>query len=42
VLALPIAVVGGIGLLAVGIAGSKALKRRSRIKEIERSLRGSM
>jgi hypothetical protein len=42
VLALPLAVVLGIGLLAVGIAGSKALKRRSRIKEIERSLRGSM
>ena len=38
VLALPIAVVGGIGLLAVSIAGSKALRRRSRIKEIERTL----
>jgi opacity protein-like surface antigen len=38
VLALPIAVVGGIGLLAVSITGWRALKRRSRIKEIERSL----
>jgi hypothetical protein len=38
VLALPIAVVGGIALLGLGYAGSVALKRRSRIRAIERSL----
>jgi hypothetical protein len=38
VLALPIAVIGAIALLGVGIAGSRALKRRARIREIERSL----
>jgi hypothetical protein len=38
VLALPIAFIGAIALLAVGIAGSRALKRRARVREIERSL----
>ena len=38
VLALPVAFVGAIALLAVGVAGSRALKRRARIREIERSL----
>jgi hypothetical protein len=38
VLALPIAFVGAIALLGVSIAGSRALKRRARIREIERSL----
>jgi hypothetical protein len=38
VLALPGAFIGGIALLAVGIAGSRALKQRSRVKEIERFL----
>jgi hypothetical protein len=42
VLALPIAFLGAIALLAVSIAGARALKRRARIREIERSLRGSM
>jgi hypothetical protein len=38
VLALPIAFIGAIALLAVGIAGSRALKRRARVREIEREL----
>jgi opacity protein-like surface antigen len=38
VLALPIAVVGGIGLIAVGFVGVRALRQRSRIREIERDL----
>jgi len=42
VLALPIAVVRAIALLAIAFAGSRALKRRSRIREIERELKGSM
>ena len=37
-LVLPVASVGAIALLAVGIAGSRALKRRARVREIERSL----
>jgi hypothetical protein len=41
VLALPIAVVGAIALLAIAFAGSRALKRRSRIREIERELQSS-
>jgi hypothetical protein len=40
VLALPVAFIGGIALLAVSIAGTRALKRRARIREIERLLRG--
>jgi hypothetical protein len=38
VLVLPIAFLGAIALLAVSIAGARALKRRARIREIERSL----
>ena len=38
VLALPIAFIGAIALLAVGIAGSRALKRRARVREIQRLL----
>jgi hypothetical protein len=38
VLALPIAVVGAIALLAVGLVGSRALNRRARIRAIERDL----
>jgi hypothetical protein len=38
VLALPIAFIGAIALLAVGIAGARGLKRRARIREIERQL----
>jgi hypothetical protein len=38
VLVLPIAFVGGIALVAIGLAGSRALKRRARVREIERSL----
>ncbi|MFL5926731.1 MAG: hypothetical protein ACJ77E_07335 [Gaiellaceae bacterium] len=41
VLALPIAAVGAVALLGIAIATSRALKRRSRIRAIERSLRGS-
>jgi hypothetical protein len=40
VLALPVAFIGGIASLAVSIAGTRALKRRARIREIERLLRG--
>ena len=40
VLALPIAFVGAIALLALGFAGSRALKRRAHVREIERSLSG--
>jgi hypothetical protein len=39
VLALPIAVVAAIALLGVAFAGSRALKRRSRIRAIEHALR---
>jgi hypothetical protein len=42
VLALPAAFVGGIALLGLSIAGVRALKRRARIREIQRDLRGSM
>jgi hypothetical protein len=38
VLALPIAVVGAIALGAAGFAGSRALKRRARVRAIERML----
>jgi hypothetical protein len=38
VLALPIAAIGAVALLGIAIAGSRALKRRSRIRAIERSL----
>jgi hypothetical protein len=38
VLALPIAIIGGIALLALSYAGARSLKRRSRIREIERKL----
>jgi hypothetical protein len=38
VLALPIGVVGAIALLAAGFAGSRALRRRARIRAIEQSL----
>jgi hypothetical protein len=38
VLVLPVAFVGGIALIAIGFAGSRALKRRARVREIERSL----
>jgi hypothetical protein len=38
VLVLPVAFIGGIALLAVSIASTRALKRRARIREIERSL----
>jgi hypothetical protein len=38
VLALPFAFLGAIALTATGIAGSRALKRRSRVRDIERSL----
>src|SRR3954454_4074457 len=41
VLALPIAAIGAAALLGIAIAGSRALKRRSRIRAIERSLGGS-
>jgi len=41
VLALPIAAIGAVALLGIAIAGSRALKRRSRIRAIERSLGGS-
>jgi hypothetical protein len=40
VLALPIAAIGAVALLGLGIAGSRALKRRSRVRAIERSLAG--
>ena len=38
VLALPIAFIGGIVLIAAGFATSRALKRRARVREIERQL----
>jgi hypothetical protein len=38
VLALPIAFIGAIALVAFGVAGSRGLKRRARIREIERQL----
>jgi hypothetical protein len=38
VLALPIAFIGAIALVSIGIASSRALKRRARIREIERQL----
>jgi hypothetical protein len=38
VLALPIAFVGAIALGAAGFAGSRALKRRARVRAIERML----
>jgi hypothetical protein len=38
VLAMPIAVLGAIALIAVSIPGTRALKRRSRIREIKRQL----
>jgi len=38
VLALPIAFLGAIALLALGVVGSRAAKRRSRIRAIEREL----
>src|SRR2546430_12608488 len=41
VLALPIAVVGAIAILAMAFAGSRALKRRSRIRAIEQELSSS-
>jgi hypothetical protein len=41
VLALPIAFLGAIALLALGLVGSKAAKRRSRIRAIERDLAAS-
>jgi hypothetical protein len=40
VLALPFAFLGAIALVAVSIAGSRAAKRRARVREIERSLAG--
>jgi hypothetical protein len=40
VLALPIAVVGGIGLIALGFVGVRGLRRRARVRKIERSLAG--
>ena len=41
VLVLPVAVVGAIALLGIAVAGSRALKRRTRIRAIERDLEGS-
>ncbi len=38
VLALPIAFIGAIALGAVGFAGTRALKRRARVRAIERTL----
>jgi len=38
VLALPIAFVGAIALIALGLAGTRAAKRRSRVRAIEREL----
>jgi hypothetical protein len=38
VLALPIAFVGAIALLGIGFAGSRAIKRRARVRAIERQL----
>ena len=40
VLALPIAFVGAIALGAAAFAGSRALKRRARVRAIERELTG--
>jgi hypothetical protein len=40
VLALPFAFVGAVGLLGVSVAGSRALKRRGRIRQIQRDLQG--
>jgi hypothetical protein len=41
VLALPIAFVGAIALGAFGFAGSRAARRRAKVRAIERDLRGS-
>src|SRR4051812_9051205 len=38
VLALPVAFLGAIALLATGFAGSRAFRRRARVREIERQL----
>jgi hypothetical protein len=40
VLALPAAFIGGIALLGVSVAGTRVLKRRARIREIEKRLAG--